>query len=203
MENTSCVSLDMPVFDSPIAQVDGQDKSIRTRNNKNSSNQKPSAARQNSKSAAADEKTSKLMVNPVSKGFTIPKKKMMVKKTTEKEAQKNIDVVQNKNSEGVTSSVDNNTIMKNLVKPHDVAESTADAQKLRDDDEPMETDEIKTRENDDLVVEECDEEIIESEDQENLEEGEVAEDFPPAKNSSNQINQFHEKKFFLHIFHRN
>ena len=88
MENKSYVSLDMPIFDSPIAQVDGQDKSIRTRNNKNSSNQKTSKTRQNSKSADSNQKT-KLVNNPVNKGFRIPKKP--VKETTVEEAQ-NVDV---------------------------------------------------------------------------------------------------------------
>ena len=112
IENKSYVSLDMPIFDSPIAQVDGQDKSIRTRNNKNSSNQKTSKTRKNSKSADSNQKT-KLVNNPVNKGFRIPKKP--VKETTVEEAQ-NIDV-QIKNSEN---------IMENLVKPE---ESTAnDAQ---------------------------------------------------------------------------
>ena len=96
----------MPVLDSPIAQVDGHDKSFR----KNSSNQK------NSKSA----EKSKLVKNPVSKGFRIPKK--IVKEKTTTATQNNINV--QKISE--EASVDN--IMKNLVKLQDVAESTADAQ---------------------------------------------------------------------------
>ena len=97
----------MPVLDSPIAQVDGHDKSFR----KNSSNQK--------KSKSAEK--SKLVKNPVSKGFRIPKK-IVKEKTTTTATQNNINV--QKISE--EASVDN--IMKNLVKLQDEAESTADAQ---------------------------------------------------------------------------
>ena len=92
----------MPVLDSPIAQVDGHDKSFR----KNSSNQK--------KSKSAEK--SKLVKNPVSKGFRIPKK-IVKEKTTA--TQNNINVQKISEEAGVDN------IMKNLVKLQDVAESTA------------------------------------------------------------------------------